>query len=340
MNLKALPSPPRISLGHLPTPFHLLERISDDLGGPRIWLKRDDLSGLLMTGNKVRKLEFLLAQALAEGCDTIITCGGIQSNHCRATASAAVRLGMEVCLILREDSEPAPEGNLFLDQLLGARIVSVSKQRFFTELPELVEECRDFYIKRGRRPFVIPLGGSDEVGLWGYCAAGAELRNDFEQNRIDPSHIVVATGSGGTQAGLMAGAFFYGLSATILGMAVCDSAAYFERKVKTDLTGWIQRYQIPMDVDEFTIQTNDDYVGRGYGLADPEIYETIRYVAGREGILLDPVYTGKAFFGLLQEIRAGSFKDSEDIVFVHTGGLFGLFSHAAHFDLTSPAQLR
>lgn len=332
MSSISLPRPPRISLGHLPTPFHLLERISDDLGGPRIWLKRDDLSGLLMTGNKVRKLEFLVAQAMEEGCDTLITCGGIQSNHCRATASAAVRLGLEVCLILREDTEPTREGNLFLDHLLGSRIVSVSKQRFLTELPKLVEECCDFYIKRGRRPFVIPLGGSDETGLWGYCAAVQELRDDFEKNGIDPSHIVAATGSGGTQAGLIAGAAIHGLSASVLGMAVCDDAAYFQRKVRSDLEAWVERYEIPMDIDALQIETNDAYVGRGYGLAGPEIYNTISYVARREGILLDPVYTGKAFHGLLQEIRAGRFKDSQDIVFIHTGGLFGLFPHASHFE--------
>lgn len=335
MTLMTLPNPPRVSLGHLPTPFHLLKRISADLDGPRLWIKRDDLSGLLMTGNKVRKLEFLVAQALEEGCDTLITCGGIQSNHCRATASAAVQLGMEVCLILREDNEPTVDGNLFLDHLLGARIVSVSKQRFFSELPKLVEESCDFYTKRGRRPFVIPLGGSDEIGLWGYCAAGAELRDDFENNNISPSHIVVATGSGGTQAGLTAGAEVHGLSASVVGMAVCDSAAYFQRKVRSDLEGWIQRYNIPLDVDALRIQTNDDYVGAGYGLAGPEVYETIRYVAQREGIVLDPVYTGKAFHGLLQEIRAGHFKDSKDIVFIHTGGLFGLFPHACHFGFES-----
>lgn len=328
-------NPPRISLGHLPTPFHLLKRVSADLGGPRIWIKRDDLSGLLLTGNKVRKLEFLAAQAVEEGCDTLITCGGIQSNHCRATASVAVRLGLEVCLILREDGEPTKEGNLFLDQLLGARIVSVDKRHFLTHLPELIDEACDYYLERGRRPFVIPLGGSDEIGLWGYYTACEELKDDFQRHSIAPSHIVVATGSGGTQAGLTAGAALHGLPSTVLGMAVCDSAAYFQRKVRSDLEAWIKRYQVALDVDSLWIETNDNYKGPAYGVADREVYETIRYVARREGILLDPVYTGKAFHGLMEEIRASRFRDSEDIVFVHTGGLFGLFPHAEQFDSLS-----
>lgn len=326
-------NPPRISLGQLPTPLYLLERVSADLGGPRIWLKRDDLSGLLLTGNKVRKLEFLVAQALEEGCDTLITCGGIQSNHCRATALVAAQLGLEACLILREDNEPQDEGNLFLDRLSGARCVMVDKTSFQKDLPGLVEHWRNFYLSRGRRPFFIPLGGSDEIGLWGYVAACEELRDDFHKHNINPSHIVVATGSGGTQAGLTAGAAMQGLETEVIGMAVCDSEEYFNGKVRSDLEAWVCRYHLALDLDALKIQTNDRYRGPSYGVADREVYDTISYVAGREGIVFDPVYTGKAFFGLLEEIRAGRLKNSEDVVFVHTGGLFGVFPHASRFEL-------
>lgn len=329
--------PPRISLGQLPTPLHLLERVSADLGGPKIWLKRDDLSGLLLTGNKVRKLEFIVAQALEEGCDTLITCGGIQSNHCRATAMVAAQLGMEACLILREDEQPKDQGNLLLDRLAGARCIMVDKQQFQQNLPALLEHWRKFYLDRGRRPFIIPLGGSDEIGLWGYFAACEELREDFRKHEIAPSHIVVATGSGGTQAGLTAGAAIHELGAEVLGMAVCDSERYFNRKVRSDLEAWLQRYHLALNIDGLKIQTNDSYRGPGYGIADPEVYETIRYLARREGVVLDPVYTGKAFYGLLEEIRAGRFKDSKDLVFVHTGGLFGIFPHASRFEESAPA---
>lgn len=324
-------TPPRVSLGQLPTPLRLLERVSADLGGPRIWLKRDDLSGLLLTGNKVRKLEFIVAQALEEGCDTLITCGGIHSNHCRAVAIIAAQLGLESCLILREDRAPQLEGNLLLDHLAGAHLVTVSKQEFQKDLPALFEHWQDFYQVQGKRPFVIPLGGSDAIGVWGYVAACEELKEDFKRHNISPSHLVVATGSGGTQAGLAAGAALHGLQTKVLGMAVCDNAAYFRRKVRSDLEAWRERYQVALAADDLQFETNDFYTGAGYGIADQEVYETIRYVARREGIVFDPVYTGKAFFGLLEEIRAGRFSGSDDIVFIHTGGLYGLFPHAAHF---------
>lgn len=319
--------PKRLSLARTPTPLHALDRVSADLGGPRIWIKRDDLTGAALSGNKIRKLEFVVAQALEEGCDTLITCGGVQSNHCRATAIVAAQLGLQCCLILREDSAPVCDGNLLLDHLAGANIQTVKKSEYVRSLPQLFEKWRDHYAQQGRKAFVIPTGASDEIGVWGYIAACEELKRDFAEHGINPASIVVATGSGGTQAGLTAGATLFNLGARVTGIAVCDSEDYFQRKVRQDLEHWRSRYKVNFPLEQLDIVTNADFIGPGYGLAGPEVYETMRYLGRREGILLDPVYTGKAFHGLLELIKSGHFSGEKDVVFVHTGGLFGVFPH-------------
>lgn len=323
--------PARLPLAIRPTPLQALDRLSDELGGPRIWVKRDDLTGAALSGNKVRKLEFVVAQALADGCDTLITCGGVQSNHCRATAVIAAQLGLEACLLLREDSPPEADGNLLLDDLVGARVVTVSKGEYQRNLDGLFESWRQRYTEQGRKPYLIPTGASDEVGVWGYIAACEELRQDFAAQGIQPGHIVVATGSGGTQAGLTAGSEIFQLGARVMGMAVCDSARYFRDKVCSDLAAWQARYKVDFTLDPQTVFTNADYIGPGYGLAEPAVYDSIRLVARSEGLLLDPVYTGKAFHGLMDLIRNGYFDGETDVVFVHTGGIFGLFPHRRHF---------
>lgn len=323
--------PPRLHLANTPTHFQPLDRLSAKLGGPRIWIKRDDLTGSLLSGNKIRKLEFVVAQALEEGCDTLITCGGVQSNHCRATAVVAAQLGLQACLILREDSAPVPDGNLLIDYLVGANIQTVSKKDYQRKLDELFRHWQAHYASLGHKAFIIPTGASDEIGVWGYVAACEELQRDFSEHGIRPNHIVVATGSGGTQAGLTVGSKLFDLGASVVGMAVCDSEIYFKNKVRRDLTQWKRRYQVDCEVDELTITTNGDYIGPGYGLATADIYDTIAYLARCEGIILDPVYTGKAFHGLLTEIKAGHYSSEQDIVFIHTGGLFGVFPHRQQF---------
>jgi D-cysteine desulfhydrase len=319
--------PKRISLARTPTPLHPLDRLSADLGGPRIWIKRDDLTGSALSGNKIRKLEFVVAQALEEGCDTLITCGGVQSNHCRATAIVAAQMGLQCCLILREDSAPVPDGNLLLDHLAGANVQTVSKSEYIRDLPGLFEKWKAYYSDRGHKAFLIPTGASDEIGVWGYVAACEELKQDFAARKIRPQSIIVATGSGGTQAGLTVGAALFELGVTVMGMAVCDSESYFRQKVLADLAKWQSRYHVSFPLEQLDIVTNADFIGPGYGVAGDEVYETIRYVGRREGILLDPVYTAKAFHGLVDLIRAGHFSGEKDIVFVHTGGLFGVFPH-------------
>ncbi len=323
--------PPRLSLALLPTPLQPLDRLSAQLGGPTIWVKRDDLTGAVLSGNKVRKLEFTLAQVQAEQCDTIITCGGLQSNHCRATAVLCAQLGLHCVLVLRGETDAPFDGNLLLDWLAGAEIRCYPVSQYQHRLPELlaqaVADCR----AQGRRPYVIPTGASDGVGVWGYIAACEELRRDFLGAGISPRHIVCATGSGGTQAGLTAGIALFGIDATVWGMAVCDDEAYFLRKVRSDLEDWQQRYQTTLDLDALTLRVLDQYVGPGYAKAAPAVFSTIAEVARLEGLVLDPVYTGKAFHGMLQELRAGRFDDSNDVVFIHTGGVFGLFPQRDQF---------
>ena len=317
--------PPRLQLAQQPTPLQLLERLSTQLGGPRIWVKRDDLTGCAESGNKVRKLEFTLAAALAAGADTIITCGGVQSNHCRVTALLCARLGLQCHLLLRGEAPTDVDGNLLLDQLAGAAIDYYPAPRFQRELSELLQCTAQRIQAQGRRPFLIPTGASDGIGVWGYIAACEEMAQDFRAAGITPGHIISATGSGGTQAGLSAGNVLWELGSRVWGMAVCDDSAWFRTKVRADLDDWQARYGIPLDLERVGIDVIDRYVGPGYGRADAPVFATIRELARSEGILLDPVYTGKAFHGLLMELRAGRFDDSDDIVFVHTGGLFGLF---------------
>ncbi len=329
--------PESLVLARLPTPLQRLDRLSAQFSGPRIWVKRDDLTDCALSGNKIRKLEFTLARALAQGCDTLITCGGVQSNHCRATAILGARLGLKVHLILRdeelrdeelENDEPtaAPDGNLFLDYLAGAEVSIYPKAEFQTRQSELFEHWSQHYASQGRKPYFIPTGASDGTGVWGYIRCVEELRGDFKQAEIQPTHIIHATGSGGTQAGLSLGCALHKVDAQVLGIAVCDNAAYFQRKVMADINDWQSRYDVSSLPASLSIQMNDDFIGPGYSKAGAEVFTTIKKVAGLEGLLLDPVYTGKAFHGMLTLIEQGYFAEASDIVFVHTGGLFGLFA--------------
>jgi len=323
--------PERLNLAQTPTPFYPLERLSEQLGGPRIWIKRDDLTGAATSGNKIRKLEFLLAEALANGCDTLITSGGVQSNHCRSVALLGAQLGLKVHLLLRSDIEPIPVGNLLLDQLAGATISHYSLDEY-RGLNKLFAQWQDHYAKRGSKAYAIPTGGSNGTGMWGYIAAAEELSQDFQRNAMMPQAIVQATGSGGTQAGLMMGCQLHGIDTRVKAYAVCDNSDYFTRKVLRDLQQWQSQYSPETDISGLVADTCDDYVGPAYGIAGEEVFETIKQVAALEGILLDPVYTGKAFFGMMEDIKKGKFsgQQSNDIVFVHTGGLFGLFAQQHH----------
>ncbi|HSG60563.1 MAG TPA: D-cysteine desulfhydrase family protein [Pseudomonadales bacterium] len=326
-------TPDRLSLALLPTPFQPLTSLSRQLGSHRVWVKRDDLTESVSTGNKIRKLEFIFAAAIANGCDTVITCGGIQSNHCRATAALGARLGLKIHLILRGAPGPQADGNLLLDRLFGAEISYYSEADYFANLTQIFADTVKQYAARGHKAWTVPTGASDGIGIWGYIHACEELRQNFKEAGIAPKHIVCATGSGGTQAGLTVGAVAHHLNAQVHGIAVSDDAQYFIDKVSDDIDEWQQRYGKWGLRHQLQINAIDDYVGPCYGEAGPEIYRTIEHVARTEGLLLDPVYTGKAFYGMLKEIHKGTFGESGDVVFVHTGGSFGVFPHRDHFSV-------
>lgn len=329
--------PPKLPLALLPSPFRALDRISSHLDGPRIWIKNDDMTGSLLSGNKVRKLEYTLARAKEEGCDTLITCGGLQSNHCRATALAGAKLGFKVHLILRGQDAPEPEGNLFLDRLAGANISVYSPQEYTAKLNEIFKTWIAHYEAQGHRAFAIPTGASDGIGIWGYIEASRELQKDFEREQIKPELVVCATGSGGTQAGLTLGFALQEIPLRVVGMAVCDSEQYFFEKAQADIRSWAEHLpkgqfdRIASIVERVAVETNAAYIGPGYSLAYKEVYDTISLLAKEEGEVLDPVYTGKAFHGLLSEIKNGNFSHYKNIVFVHTGGIFGLFPYRHAF---------
>ena len=327
--------PPKKDLAQTPTPLQLLERTSKKYGGPRIWIKRDDLTGSLLSGNKVRKLEYIAHEVERDGAEVLITCGGWNSNHCRATAFVAAQMGLKAHLILRDDGFFKADGNFLLDKVAGATVSLYEKQQYFTELNNLFASWQQHYTEQGLKCRLIPTGGSDGTGILGYSAASLEMTQQFSELGIEPGYVVCATGSGGTQAGLTLGFSMLKSSVNVIGIAVCDSSSYFNEKVINDIAQWRQLYAPELDntqlMSAITPTTLDDYIGPGYAQAYPEVIQTIKELASLEGLLLDPVYTGKAFWGLLSEIKLGRFKGVSDVVFVHTGGSYGLFPYRELF---------
>ena len=305
--------PARVALANLPTRGHWL-RFNP---GARIYLKRDDQTGSELSGNKVRKLEYLLAEAQAERATHVITCGGEQSNHARATALAAAQLGMQSVLILRTDDPgrpPAPTGNILLDRLAGADIAWISRPAWRDRNRLLAEQAERFRAAGGL-PYIVPEGGSNALGSWGYIRAWRELRE------LPVDTVVYACGSGGTGAGLILGRKLMG-GPRVAGINVCDDRAYFVDAIGRICADAERRWQLP-HVAEDDIDIVDGHVGLGYAKSRPEELATIRDVCRSDGIVLDPVYTGKAFHGLVTELRANPKAFGEAIAFIHTGGMYG-----------------
>jgi D-cysteine desulfhydrase len=326
---RILPNEPeRISLAHLPTPVHRLERMTKLLGGPEIYVKRDDLTGIGLSGNKVRKLEYLLADAKEKDADTLITCGGIQSNHARATAVAAVQNGMSAVLVLRGRSAEPYDGNVLLGRLVDAEIRLVTDEEYRHRIGPIMEQVAGELCGAGRRPYIIPEGGSNPLGVWGYIRAAGEIGEQLKEMQLEVDVIVTAVGSGGTHAGLSIGRKLAGLPARIVGFNVCDTAGHFRDLIGRLAAETIHAYKLPVRSSAEELEIIDGYVGRGYALSRPDELEFIRTVARTEGLFLDPVYTGKAFFGLADQIRQGRFQPGEKILFLHTGGIYGLFTPA------------
>jgi L-cysteate sulfo-lyase len=316
----------RFRLAQLPTPIEELKSLSRELGGPELLIKRDDQTGLALGGNKTRKLEFLVGQALEQGADTLVTVGAAQSNHCRQTAAAAARAGLRCELLLNGIKPELPNGNLLLDELLGARIHWVQRSEREVKLSEILAELR----KQGGEPYVIPVGGSNGVGATGYVLAMMELAEQLNRlnQRID--HVVFASSSGGTQAGLVVGAKVTGFDTKLHGVRIDkdDEGAIYEREL-AEIANETAKY---IDFDaQFTAKDFNveyDYLGHGYGVVGDLEREAIRLLASREGIVADPVYTGRAMGALLDLIRKKAFRPNETVLFWHTGGAPALFAYA------------
>jgi len=324
--------PPRVPLANQPTRGHWL-RYGDGQGlGARFWLKRDDHTGSELMGNKVRKLEYLMAEALAQEATHVITCGGEQSNHARATAFAAAQLGMKSVLILRTDdpgTPPSPTGNILLDRLVGAHIVWISRPAW-REREQLLAAEAEKVRAAGGRPYVVPEGGSNALGSWGYIRAMRELAADLATiaSPSTPATIVYACGSGGTGVGLILGAKLLRLAdrgIRVAGVNVCDDRAYFVAAISKICAEAESRWHLGANVTEADIDIVDGHVGLGYAKSRPEELATIRDLARSDGVVLDPVYTGKAFHGVITELRRDPDRFGSTVAFVHTGGMFGLF---------------
>jgi L-cysteate sulfo-lyase len=316
--------PERVSLAHLPTPIDRLDRLSKHLGGPELLIKRDDQTGLALGGNKTRKLEFLVADALANGRDHLITTGAPQSNHCRQTAAAAARLGLGCSLVLRGQPPAVANSNLLLDRLVGAHLYW-SRDRPVTEvMGEVAAELQAM----GRKPYTIPLGGSNVMGATGYVLAMQELTDQLAASRLKVDHIVLASSSGGTQAGVVLGARIYDFRGSVLGISIDRPADDLKTQVSALATATATHLGLGTMAVGQSVVVNDDYLGEGYGIMGDLEIEAIRLLGQLEGILLDPVYTGRAMGGLIDLIRWGAFTRRQTILFWHTGGSPGLFAYA------------
>jgi len=328
-----LDSQPRVSLATLPTPLVEARRLRDALGGvegcPRIFIKRDDLTGLALGGNKARKLEFLMADALASGADVIVSSGATQSNHARMTAAAARVAGLECVLVLSaRQSEPPLQGNLLLDRLFGATIHFIQANpdpRFAVASDEVqkVDEIVEELTRSGRRPYVIPIGGSSPIGAMGYVAGTRELQQQIETAGIRVDRVYYASGSRGTQAGLELGARAFGVEYRLHGIAVSAGENEKQRRAARLVNDAASLLGLPIRVDPEELVTDQRFIGEGYGA---ECLDAIRLLARTEAILLDPCYTGKGMAGLIHDVRAGAIAPGETVVFLHTGGAPALFS--------------
>ena len=330
----------RIHLATLPTPLHPLPRLRNALGGPahcpKILIKRDDLTGLALGGNKARKLEFLIADALEQRSTVVITTGAAQSNHARMTAAAARAAGLKVVLVLTAEPNPPVQGNLLLDQLLGATIhylpppadpALATNEEEEAKVAAVVDDLR----AGGERPYVIPIGGSSAVGVLGYLSGTHEILDQLQSMDEVPSRLYYASGSRGTQAGLTLGAKVHDVPYQLYGVAVSGGEPWKRERVLRIANEAASLVGLKMRVLEDDLFTEQGYIGEGYGIPTPECLEAIRLLAETEGILLDPVYTGKAMACLVDHVRRGELDSSETVLFLHTGGVPALFAHAAVF---------
>jgi L-cysteate sulfo-lyase len=317
----------RFPLAQLPTPIDELKSLSRELGGPQLLIKRDDQTGLALGGNKTRKLEFLVGQALEQRADTLVTAGAAQSNRCRQTAAAAARAGLRCELLLNGPKPELPNGNVLLDELLGARIHWTQPSERVAKLRELPDQLRN----EGQKPYVIPVGGSNGVGATGYITAMIELGEQLNEINRRVDHVIFASSSGGTQAGIVVGAKVTGFGGKLHGVSIDKDdrgEAPYEQEL-AEIANETAKY-IGFDAEfaarDFNVAYS--YLGGGYGVVSDLEREAIRLLASREGIVLDPVYTGRSMGALIDLIRKKVFRSDETVLFWHTGGAPALFAYA------------
>ena len=338
-NWGLLDAVPRVHLAQLPTPLEPMDRMRNELSAKaRLFVKRDDLTGLAFGGNKARKLEFVVAAALAQGSDVLITTGGLQSNHVRQTAAAAAKYGLSCHAVVNNPLEKPPvgyftSGNLLVDDLLGAtvHVVANSEHAMADKVDALTASLRN----RGRKPFVVPLGASDEIGSLGYVACARELLQQCDAQGLKPSTLVLCTGSGGTQAGLLAGLWLAGVDMRVVGIA---SSKGIETK-REKICGISSRLLAQLGQKDLTqlklnIEIHDNYVGEGYAVQTADGSAAIRLAARTEALILDPVYTGKAMAGMIDMLLRDEFDEDGDVIFLHTGGATALFAYANQMIVT------
>jgi len=329
---------PRVHITHGPTPLEFMPRLTEALGGPNLYIKRDDCTGLGSGGNKTRKLEFLMADAVKHGADTIITQGATQSNHARQTVAIAAKMGMK-CEILLEDrtgfkvENYKKSGNVFLDHLYGARVRELpGGADMNAAMSAVAEELR----ADGRRPYIIPGGGSNPIGALGYVTCALEMVNQFNTQDLRVDCVVHATGSAGTQAGLVVGLEGTRSQIPVLGIGVRAAREAQETTVYNLAVKTAELLGVPGSVKRESVMANCDYVGGGYGVPTPGMVEAVTLLARLEGILLDPVYSGKGMAGLIDLCRKGHFKKGENVVFLHTGGAVALYGYMDAFSDLKP----
>lgn len=323
---------PRVPLRGDASPLVKLSKLGEELGHPNLYMKRDDLGFIGGGGNKLRKLEYILGKATEDQCDTLITFGALQSNHARLTAAAAARLGLECHLVLakrvpRKDEHYESSGNVLLDRLLGARLHILDEaEDSLAHGQALAAEFR----QAGRRPYIVPFGGSDALGAIGYASVVDEIVDQLGREQVGQVHVFHASGSGGTQAGLMLGAHRASRPVQVRGISVLSRRDVLADKVSELVQEGARMLSLDAPLPMPII--DDQFIGSGYGIPNADVVDTLSLVARTEGVFLDPVYTGKAFSGLIAALRSGAVPREESVVFVHTGGMPGLFAYAGMMD--------
>ena len=315
------------------TPIEKLTRFSQAIGGPNIYIKRDDLLGLTGGGNKTRKLEFLVADALAQGADTLITCGGVQSNHCRLTLAAAVKEGIQCRLVLSEidpgSYNPGASGNVLLYNLLGVEKVKIVP--WGTDLMGELQNSAAEAISDGRKPYIIPMGGSNHLGVLGYIACAEEIMTQTFESGLDIQHVVLPCGSAGTYSGLLLGLHGNNCQIPVIGISVLNPKVVLENQISEQLQQTAAYTGINIKVSREDIVCFDKYIGPGYTRPTAEMIEAVKLLARTEGVLLDPTYTGKAMAGLIDLAKHGFFRKDDNVLFLHTGGAPGLYAKSSLF---------